>query len=116
MPNYKTAQLTPAEKAACEQNVRAYGWLDYLYRLRIKANYEEARMFTEGPDDEHTSAIVARNMIRMATATMIAHEVRIAQIIGKAGLLDMANDWVQTNNPPATMGIGLRLPILSQVL
>jgi hypothetical protein len=116
MPVWKTAQLSPAEKDACEQSVRAYGWLDYLYRLRIKANYEEARMFTEGPDDEHTSALVARNMIRIATATMIAHEVRVAQIISKAALLDIANAWASTNSPPTTMGIGFRLPILDQVL
>jgi hypothetical protein len=115
-PVYKTAQLSDAEKDACEQNVRAYGWLDYLYRLRIKANYEEARMFTEGPDDEHTSALVARNMIRLATAVMIAHEVRIAQIVGKKTLLDMANTWVAANSPPPSMGIGLRLPILDKVL
>ncbi|MDT5101285.1 MAG: hypothetical protein QOC76_5022 [Mycobacterium sp.] len=116
MPVWKTAQLSTAEKAACEQNVRAYGWLDYLYRLRIKANYEEARMFTEGPDDEHTSAIFARNMIRFATAVMIAHEVRIARTIGKTAFLDLANTWTATNSPPATMGIGLRLPILTKVL
>ncbi len=116
MPNFKTAQLSPAEKAACEQNIRAYGWLDYLYRLRIKANYEEARMFTEGPDDEHTSAIVARNMIRFATAVMIAHEARIARTIGKTAFLDLARAWAATNSPPATMGIGLRLPILTKVL
>lgn len=115
-PVYKTAQLSAAEKDACEQGVRAYGWLDYLYRLRIKANYEEARMFTEGPDDEHRSALVARNMIRFATAVMIAHEVRIAQIVGKSTLLDMANMWAATNSPPPTMGIGLRLPILTKVL
>lgn len=73
-------------------------------------------MFTEGPDDEHTSALVARNMIRLATAVMIAHEVRIAQIVGKKTLLDMANTWTAANSPPPSMGIGLRLPILDKVL
>jgi len=116
MPVYKTAQLSPTEKDACEQGVRAYGWLDYLYRLRIKANYEEARMFTEGPDDEHTSALVARNMIRLASAVMVAHEARIAQVIGKNALLDMAKEWSLTNSPSSTMGIGLRFPILETVL
>lgn len=73
-------------------------------------------MFTEGPDDEHTSALVARNMIRLGSAVMIAHEVRIAQVIGKKTLVDMAKAWSQTNSPPPTMGIGLRLPILDSVL
>jgi hypothetical protein len=73
-------------------------------------------MFTEGPDDEHTSALVACNMIRFAAAVLIAHEVRIAQAIGKKALLDMAKAWSQTNSPPPRMGIGLRLPILDNVL
>ncbi|BBZ29773.1 hypothetical protein MMAD_40680 [Mycolicibacterium madagascariense] len=116
MPVFKTAQLSPTEKADCEQNVRAYGWLDYLYRLRIKANYEEAEMFTERPDDNVSSAQVVRNMVRISTAVMIAHEVRIARLIGRNALLDITNAWKQTNSPPDTVGIGFRLPILHRVL
>src|SRR5690349_10008767 len=37
---------------------------------------------------------------------MIAHEVRIAQVIDKKVLLDMSKAWSQTNSPPPTMDIG----------
>ena len=37
-------------------------------------------------------------------------------MVGKDALLDIARAWVQTNNPPETMGIGLRLSILEGVL
>lgn len=116
MPVYKTAKLSPGEKESCEAGVRPYGLLDYLYRLRIKGNYEDAEMFTEGPEDESSSVLVAMNMVRIATATMIAHETRIAQLLGKEVILTMARAWVKKNATPDSVGIGLRLPILEQVL
>ena len=102
--------------AATEAKVRPYTMLDHLFRLRIKANYEEARMFTEGPDSESISSLVALDMVRIASATMIAHERRIAQLLGKNSIIDIADDWIKTNSPPARMGIGRRLPILRGVL
>jgi hypothetical protein len=115
-PSYKTAQLSGNEKDACEKGVRPYGLLDYLYRLRIKANYEDAEMFTDGPEDESSSVLVAMSMVRIATSVMIAHETRIAQLLGKNAILDLARGWVKKNSPSEQVGIGLRLPILEQVL
>ncbi|MDC8971484.1 hypothetical protein [Mycobacterium marinum] len=111
-----TSNLAPSEKAAAEAKVRPYTMLDYLFRLRIKANYEEARMFTEEPDSESISSLVALDMVRIASATMIAHEARIAQLLGKNAISDIADDWIKTNSPPARMGIRRRLPILRGVL
>jgi hypothetical protein len=111
-----TSNLTPSEKAAAEAKIRSFTMLDYLLRLRIKANYEEARMFTEGPDSDSVSTAVAFAMVRIASATMIAHEVRIGQLLGKKAIVDMATNWVTTNSPPPGMGIKNRLPILAGVL
>ncbi|SHQ74503.1 Uncharacterised protein [Mycobacteroides abscessus subsp. abscessus] len=113
---YKTAQLSQAEKEACETNIRPFGLLDYLYRLRIKGNYEAAEMFTEGPEDDTSSVYVAMSMVRIATSLMIAHETRIAQLLGKEVVLTLARDWVRKNTPPEKVGIRLRLPILEEVL
>jgi hypothetical protein len=115
-PTFKTAQLTADEKAACEKAVRPYGLLDYLFRLRIKANYEDAEMFTDGPEDETSSVLVAMSMVRIATAIMMAHEMRIAQLLGRDAILKLARSWVTKNAPSHTIGIALRLPILEQVL
>ena len=41
-----------ADKAACGQKVGTQTLLDYLYRLRIGANYGDSALFTDGPDDE----------------------------------------------------------------
>jgi hypothetical protein len=115
-PTYTTAQLSRAEKDDCEKAVRPHGLLDYLFRLRIKANYEDAEMFTEGPEDGSSSIIAATNMVRIATATMIAHETRIAQLLGRDAVLDLARAWIEKNAPPDSMGVGQRLPILEDVL
>lgn len=116
-PTFPTASnLTVSEKDSAETKVRPYTMLDYLFRLRIKANYEEARMFTEGPDSDSISSLVALDMVRIASATMIAHEVRIGRLLGKKAIIDIASQWVKTNSPPPRMGIGRRLPILNGVL
>lgn len=39
------ANLTAGESAAVKSRVRPYTLLDYLYRLRIKTNYEDATVF-----------------------------------------------------------------------
>ncbi len=111
-----TSKLTATEKNTAETKVRPFTMLDYLFRLRIKANYEEASMFTEGPDSDSISRLVALDMVRIASATMITHEARISQLLGKKAIMDIATEWAKTNSPPRRMGIGKRLPILSGVL
>jgi hypothetical protein len=111
-----TCKLTPAEAATAEAKVRVFTMLDYLYRLRVKANYEEAGMFTEGPDSEYVSSVVALDMVRIASAIMVAHEVRIARLLGKATVMDLANDWVLKHSPPPDKGIASRLAMLDRIL
>ncbi|MER5907021.1 hypothetical protein ABT150_44385 [Streptomyces mirabilis] len=51
MPEPKSARLTAAEKDAVAGAVRpvTMAMADYLYLLRIKANYEDITMFSSGP-------------------------------------------------------------------
>jgi hypothetical protein len=117
VPNFpKAGKLAPAESSAAEAKVREYTWLDYLYRLRVKANYEEAGMFIDGPDTEHVSGIVALDMVRMAKAIMIAHEVRIGQLLGNAVVMDLATDWASKHSHVGAVGICSRLEMLDRIL
>lgn len=110
------ANLTATERAHIEHGVRPYTMLDYLFRLRIKANYEEAAMFTDGPENEGASGVVALDMVRIASAIMVAHEVRIARLVGNAALTTLATNWISSNSAPANLGIGRRMPILAAAL
>jgi hypothetical protein len=110
------ANLTAEDCAEVEASVRPYTMLDYLFRLRIKANYEEAAMFTDGPASEGLSSVVALDMTRIASAIMLAHEVRIAHLVGKSFLTKLVSNWISSNSAPSNLGIGRRVEMLAAAL
>lgn len=74
--------------------MRPYLLLDYLYRLRVKANYEEAMVFIEGPEDERISEQVARDLELLTAATLLVHEIRVGQLVGRTTLLRLVDGWL----------------------
>ncbi len=71
--------------------------LDYLYRLRIKANYEDATVFIEGPEDEMSSVRVAQDLELVTAATLLAHELRIGRLVGRDTVLPIVDGWLKTS-------------------
>lgn len=113
----RQARLTATEADEVAHAVRAHTLLDYQYRLRIKANYEDAGMFTDGPEQAAEFAAVARDLAAITAATLIVHEVRIGRLVGKEALLTEARVWIERNSPPApAMGLAARIEILESVL
>lgn len=49
VPPIPLPQLNDEEKTGLDARTRPYTLLDYLYRLRIRSNYVDSAMFTEGP-------------------------------------------------------------------
>ena len=99
-------RLTDAEKRAARDGVRTYSLIDYLYRLRIKTNYEDSDMFTDGPSDTASSRQVQKDIAFIATSTLFAHELHVRQLVGRTRFTDWVNTWLQTNMPP---GLNLTL-------
>jgi hypothetical protein len=113
----RQARLTAAEADEVAHTVRPHTLLDYQFRLRIKANYEDAGMFTDGPEEAAESAAVARDLAVITAATLVVHETRISRLIGKEVLLTEAREWIERNSPPApAMGLAMRIEILEAVL
>lgn len=111
-----SVRLTVDEASRIRNRVRPYTVLDYLFRLRIKANYEDARMFTEGPENPGDSSQVARDLMSLTAATMLVHEIRVARLIGPTTLLVGAEDWLRRNNPPGLKaGLAARIDLLRSV-
>ncbi|MEW9267454.1 hypothetical protein AB1207_22135 [Kineococcus endophyticus] len=109
----RKGRLKPAQRAAAIAKVRPHTMVDYLFRLRIKANYEDARMFTEGPQNDLESSVVARDIVNLASATMLAHEMRIGRLIGRQVLGNAVDDWLRRNaRPDERYGLGLRRELL----
>jgi hypothetical protein len=105
--------LTRVERAEEEERLRIFTTLDYMYRLRIKANYEDARMFTEGPSASPQSAAVARDLIDLTAATLLIHELRISAFLGRKWFVGEVDRWLAANAPPgAAEGLVARRQLL----
>lgn len=111
-PSARRPRLTPDEKRKIQEDVRSFTLLDYLYRLRIKTNYEDAAMFIDGPEDDFASAIVHRHLVTIASCTLLVHELHIAAAVGKGRLLTWADTWLAANAPGQALGLALRRDLI----
>jgi hypothetical protein len=99
--------LTVEEKAKVNAATRNYTLLDYLYRLRVRANYEDSAMFTDGPEDAGESELVRRCLLRLvSTSLYVAERVLCTAPNGKPTLDDWARRWCRAN-VPAEMPFGI---------
>jgi hypothetical protein len=106
---FTISNLTAAERTAVNKRLRAHSLIDYAYRLRIKTNYEDAEMFTEGPQNMTSSGQVNRDIVRLAAASLLITELHIGRLIGGHAFATIANGWLQTHaNLPANVQGGLR--------
>lgn len=98
-PTYPLPHLTATEKEAVTRSTRAYGLIDYLYRLRIKTNYEDARMFIDGPDDSSTSTQVHVDLRRVVECVLLVTELCIRERVGARAFGEWVRDWADTKTP-----------------
>jgi hypothetical protein len=113
-PTWPLPRLNATEKSAVAARVRSYTLLDYLYRLRIKTNYEDAGMFIEGPEEETSSRRVHRDLVAISACTLLVHELHIGAIIGRNELLRWVDDWLGPHAHGQTLGLVLRRDLLAQ--
>jgi hypothetical protein len=71
--------------------------MDYLYRLRVKSNYEDRTMFTDRPQDESESSAVHGNLVRLAASVMLLHELHIRRLVGRARMTTLVDAWLSRN-------------------
>jgi hypothetical protein len=112
-PEWSRPQLTPVEKQSVHARVRTFTLLDYLYRLRIKTNYEDAGMFIEGPEDDHSSRRVHTDLVAIAGCTLLVHEMHVAAIVGQARMLKWADAWLGPNAHGQVLGLSLRRDLIA---
>jgi len=92
------ANLIQAESRAVAQAVRPVSMMDYLYRLRIKANYEDAAMYSDGPDGDDAAGAFLADLEALTSANLLVHEIRLARVVGKQALLSAADQWLGKNS------------------
>jgi hypothetical protein len=64
-------------------------------------------MFTDGPTDEVSSAIVHRDLRYIASSTLLVHELHLARLIGSTRLGSWDDAWVAANLPLGSPSVGL---------
>ncbi|PKN81276.1 MAG: hypothetical protein CVU47_07440 [Chloroflexi bacterium HGW-Chloroflexi-9] len=108
-PPAAAATLNSEEKAIIDRSVRPAGLLDYLYRLRIRSNYEDSAMWSEGPASAEESLGVHWNLATITSATLLVHEVLLRRIVGASTFDGLTNEWLQKNGVLLDPREGLRL-------
>jgi hypothetical protein len=92
-------RLTPEEKDRVQKRIRSYTFLDFLYRLRIKTNYEDAAVFVEGPDSPAQARLVRRDLSYLAAATLLLNETHIQLAVGEEVVRNWVDAWLANNHP-----------------
>ncbi len=105
-PTFKVPQLTDIEKQDAQNGVRPATLIDYLYRVRIKTNYEDSAMFTDGPEDGAVSNEIRNHLCVLSATTLLLHEMHIAPLVGKQRFIEWVRHWV-ADKLPRTLTAGL---------
>ena len=108
-PPFRLPNLTNNEKELINRSLRSYTIMDYLYRLRIKTNYEDSNMFSDGPEDNNSSRFIRDALCRISNGTLFLHELAIRNLVGRDTFLTWIDEWIQRNMPQnTTQGLRLR--------
>jgi hypothetical protein len=94
-PTFPLPRLTPTEHAAVEARTRPYGVIDYLYRLRVKAQYEDSTLFSEGPDEPSESMLVYLHLSQIVRSTLLLNELFIERIVGRTVFERLTDRWIK---------------------
>lgn len=87
--------LTPAEKTNINRNYRPFTLIDFLHRLRIRTNYKDSAMFTDGPLAGE-SKLVRDDLIGLAAASLLIAELHVRALVGEQEFDAWVEAWVQT--------------------
>jgi hypothetical protein len=94
-PVFALPRLTAAEHRSVEAQTRAFGIPDYLYRLRIKAQYEDSTLFIEGPEVAMDSVLAFQHLSQIVRSTLLLHELFIERVIGRQAFERIVSDWLR---------------------
>lgn len=116
MPRVRLPQLTLEEKMLVNSKVSPITLIDYLFRLRIKTNYVDSSVFTDGPRDDEAPIRVRDDLGTIAGGSLLLAELMIIRAVTYDVFLSWINDWIRTNVPDnSAFAIRERLKLYSQM-
>jgi hypothetical protein len=110
-PRFRLPLLTIEEKKQVDYQTRNYSLIDYLFRLRIRSNYIDSAMFTEGPEHESESSSVRVSLLKIVCTSLLASELILCTSPhGKQSLVEWASRWIEKNVPKGmSFGVSERI-------
>ncbi len=111
-PRIPKPQLSQEEKVKASELVGAVGVIDYLWRLRVGTNYQDAAVFTEGPSSEDESRGVYKALLRLTAGSLMVHELHVRQLIGKDEMRNIVDEWLTRVAKRGKTALALRREIL----
>ncbi len=112
LPIIPLPRLTLDEKLSINENAPPTTIIDYFWRLRIKTNYKDSAMFTDGCIDNNLALQVRNDLSILASSTLLLAELTISNILGSITFDKWINDWAHTNVPSNVIsGIRHRLTL-----
>ena len=100
IPKFRLPLLTESEKQNVCIKLRPFTLMDYLYRLRIRSNYEDSAMFTDGPEEEGQSGQVREDLLLLSGSVALLAELFLTRLIGNNTIQQWANNWLERNKAP----------------
>jgi hypothetical protein len=107
-------RLSPTEKEQATSSLRPATLVDFLFRLRIGSQYDDAGVFSEGPVDSTQAWMFIRNLRIVTSAVLTASEF-VVRSFGGPNLFDpIVADWLgRQQMTPGQGTLAARAPRLS---
>jgi hypothetical protein len=113
-PSWPLPRLAGEEQQRIERSVRVHTVMDYLYRLRVKANYLDSTVFLEGPEDEETSRRLLQDLKDLAADALFLHELHVMVLLGKPSFIQLAGRWLEGVSGGPKLGLAAREDLFRQ--
>ena len=107
VPSFPLPRLQADDRLNVDVSLGACALIHYLYRLRIRSNYEDSTMFTDGPSTAPQSLAVRRDLEYLAQASLFVAELEIGRRVGSKPLATTMLAWSKANSSGEEDG-GLR--------
>jgi hypothetical protein len=105
--------LNDEESRRVAEGMPTTSLIDYMWRLRIRSNYEDDEMFTDGPFYPTDSLMVYKNVCEIVSATLLAYELYLIQYVGKESMKLLVKQWLSKNTSKhPELGLNARSVIL----
>ena len=92
-PGKRNGVLKKPTQIEIARNVSPTTVLDYLYRVRVKSNYEDPTMYHDGSDDAETVIELVRNTQTLATTLCALCAAILWQTIDKSTRDELGNNY-----------------------